>query len=317
MIIWALIDGWQGYLGDTAALAAVAVIGYLFGRRTSKTTDESFDLQLHQELSRATHIAKELQQIAGRIRNDVASHQSSISQFKTRVTTMKANAADDGWQALGSEAESLLIPTMKLATDLSLAYDQLRKQSLQLMNFAGSRTDPHTGLHNRRAMEEQLEVLLSLHEQNASRFSIALLSFECTASGSAADEMLQRFVGMLEGCARDTDVVARYSNEEFVVLMPQTSLAGGMIFSERLLHRAKELPACVVVGGIVEVQANDDSTKLLSRADSALYSARAKGYSCLYQHNGKTLREHDIENRPEQIDQDLDFESAREALTDP
>ncbi len=289
MTLLAMTDILQGYLADTVALAAVAAIGYLW-----PSPDEPSDLQLNQELSRATLIAKELQQIAGRIRQDVASHQANISQFKTRVTKLQSQATDDGWQALSSEAESLLAPTMRLATDLSLAYDELRKQSLQLMNFTGSRTDPHTGIHNRRAMEEQLEVLLSLHEQNASRFSLALFSLDGCSSAVEADELFLRFVGMLENCARDTDVVARYSNEEFVVLMPQTSLAGGVIFSERLLRRAEELPDCVAAGGIVEVQTKDDAEKLLSRADSALYSARANGYNCLYQHNGKTLREHGL-----------------------
>ncbi|NOZ41349.1 MAG: GGDEF domain-containing protein [Planctomycetes bacterium] len=304
MIFFALTDSLQGYLADTVALAAVAVIGYLFGRRSGKFHFEPSDFQLHQELSRATQIAKELQQIAGRIRQDVASHQANISQFKTRVTDLQSQATDDGWQTLSSEAESLLVPTMRLATDLSLAYDQLRKQSLLLMNFAGSRTDPLTGIHNRRAMEEQLEVLLSLHHQNASRFSLALFSLDDCSSTAEADELFCAFVELLESCARDTDVVARYSNEEFVVLMPQTSLAGSVIFSERLLRRAENLPECVVAGGIVEVQAEDDAAKLLSRADSALYSARANGYNCLYQHNGKTLREHEIGRLTETLETD-------------
>lgn len=293
MTLMALVSSFQGYLADTVALAAVAVIGYLVGRRSHKSIDEPVDGQLNQELTRAATIAKELQQIAGRIRQDVAGHQANISQFNTRVADLKSSSTDDGWQALSAEAESLLVPTMKLATDLSLAYDQLRKQSLQLMNFAGSRTDPQTGIHNRRAMEEQLEVLLSLHKQNASRFSLALFSLDC--SHDDTEPLFAEFVELLESCARDTDVVARYSNEEFVVLMPQTSLAGGIIFSERLLKRANAFEQCVVAGGIVEISANDDAEKLLSRADSALYSARANGYNCLYKHNGRTLREHEIE----------------------
>jgi len=78
--------------------------------------------------------------------------------------------------------------------------------------------------------------------------------------------------------------------------MPQTSLAGGVLFGERLLDRTSTnyvFRRCVVAGGVVEVQAADDEEKLLSRADSAVYSARSKGYSCLYQHNGKTIRAHE------------------------
>ena len=301
MLLCAMTEVFPGYMTDTAALAAVAVIGYLFGRRTQVSTDTPPENQLHQELSRATLIAKELQQIAGRIRQDVASHQSNITQFKDRVAGLQSQTGDEGWQTLSSEAEALLAPTMKLATDLSLAYDQLRRQSLLLMNFAGSRTDPQTGIHNRRAMEEQLAVLLSLHEQNDIRFSLALFSLEncSTEEDQEGEELPREFTALLESCARDTDVVARFSSEEYVVLMPQTSLAGATIFSDRLLHRVDDLANCVVAGGIVEVQEREDAEKLLSRADSALYSARASGYSCLYQHNGKNLREHEVEKLAE------------------
>ena len=184
---------------------------------------------------------------------------------------------------------------MKLATDLSLAYDELRKQSALLMNFAGSRTDPQTGLNNRRAMEEQLEILLSLHEKHQSRFSVTLFSVDCSPEEKYHQQAYCEFAALLQSCTRDTDVVARYSNEEFVVVTPQTSLAGATIFSERLLQRTNSELHCVVTGGIVEVQRKDDTESLLSRADSALYSARSHGYSCLYQHNGKSIRPHETE----------------------
>jgi len=174
MTLLAITETVQGYLTDVFALAAVATIGYLVGRRSTRQSDPTpADPKLNHELSRASQIAQELQQIAGRIRQDVATHQANISQFKSRVSQEQTNSTNGGWQVLSAEAETLLVPTMKLATDLSLAYDQLRKHSLQLMNFAGSRNDPLTGIHNRRAMQEQLDILLTLHEQNARPISLA------------------------------------------------------------------------------------------------------------------------------------------------
>jgi len=286
----------HSYLTDTVALATVALIGYLFGRRTGKPTCSATDVKLRQEVSCATHVAQELHLIATRIRQDVAAHQSNIVQFRSRLDNLQSNSTDEGWQKLSAEAETLLAPTMKLTTDLSLAYDQLRKQSLLLMNFAGSRTDPDTGVHNRRALEEQLEVLFSIHEENDSRFSLALFSVDWSSEEAAdSDEMLRAFAESLQNSARDTDMVARYSPQEFVVLMPQTSLAGATIFSDRLLRRIDSEPRLVLAGGIVEVQQDDDPEKMLSRADSALYSARANGYSCLYQHRGQNILPHPVE----------------------
>ncbi|MCG8449426.1 MAG: GGDEF domain-containing protein [Pirellulales bacterium] len=293
-LLLALANNFQGYLTDTTALAAVALIGYLFGNRTHKWMAAASDSRLHQELVRATGIAKDLQQIATRIRQDVASHQSNIAQFKARLENLHADTDDEGWQKLSAEAEMLLKPTMKLATDMSLAYDQLRKQTLQLMNFTGSRTDQHTGIFNRNAMEEQLEVLFLLYEQNKSRFSLALFSVDWCEEETDTHSRLRDFAELLQGCARDTDIVSRYSPEEFVILMPQTSLAGATIFSERLMRSVKSDFHMVLAGGIVEVQQSDDAEKILSRADSALYSARANGYSCLYQHVGQNIRPHEM-----------------------
>ena len=303
MLLLAFFETAQGYLTDTMALAAVALIGYLFGHRTRKQPEEIADDKLDIELSKAVQVAKELHQVAQGIRQDVAAHQSSIANFKTRVSQLKSKADVDGWQVLCGEAEALLVPTMKLATNLSLAYDQLRKQSNQLMNFAGSRSDPLTGVHNRRAMEEQLEVLFSLHVQNDSRFSLALFSAECSVEGEASqaetDELLRDFAELLENCARDTDFVARYSPDEFVVLMPQTTLAGATVFSNRFMRRADAELNCIAGCGLVEILPEESPEKLLSRADSALYSARANGVSCLFLHNGKTIRPHDQELQAE------------------
>jgi len=308
MLLLALAEVAQGYLTDTMALAAVATLGYLVGQRTRKPPTENADDKLVLELSRAVHIAKELHSVANRIRQDVASHQSSILQFESRVSNLTSKESADGWQSLSNEAETLLAPTMEFATKLSLAYDQLRKQSTLLANFAGSRSDPETGVHNRRAMEEQLDVLFTLRDQNNSRFALSLFSVECNSQDQLlsmdSSEELLRFARILESYARDTDLVARYSMDEFVVIMPQTTMAGATVFGDRLLKRVDAELDSVVCGGIVEILAEDTPEKLLSRADSALYSARASEASCLFQHNGKTIRSYEAE-----VDSKLDYSS--------
>jgi diguanylate cyclase (GGDEF)-like protein len=285
----AYVENWQIGLADTAALAAVALIGYLFGHRTRNELAVNNDSQLLNEISRAAQIARELQQIAGRIREDVANHQVNINQFQHRLSAAHLAVDAQGWQTLSQEAEFLLTPTMKLATNLSLAYDELRKQSKQLMVFAGSRTDQESGLRNRKAMEEQLAVLLSMHARDSSRFALAIFCMG-NAEKPVTKDQFAAMARLLSNTARDTDFVARYSRDEFVVLMPQTSLAGATIFSQRLLNLADAELEVFMCGGIVEIINGDTPEKLLSRADSALYSARSECESCLYQHTGKSLR---------------------------
>ena len=289
MHLVAFLEEWTIELADTAALAAVALIGYMFGRRRQIDQAKPCDTQLVNELSRATQIARELQQIANRVREDVALHQANVNEFKSQLGNAQTIDTAQGWQTLSQEAERLLNPTMKLANNLSLAYDELRKQSNHLMVFAGSRTDQETGLRNRRAMEEQLDILLSNHARDASRFSLALF---CVGASDepVSDSLFANMAHLLESTARDTDFVARYSRDEFVVLMPHTSSAGATIFSRRLVGTVDRELGLPVYGGIVEVMDDDTPDKLLSRAASALYSARSEQDGCLYQHTGKTLR---------------------------
>jgi len=296
-IVLALTENIPVYLADTVALAAVAVIGYLFGHRTRQGPKKQVDECLQTELSRAAKIANELQYVAGRIRNEVARHQSNITTFQARIDKLQREDTVDGWITLGEEAEALLVPTIVLSTNLSAAYDQIRKHCSQLTNFAGSRTDSQTGVGNRKALEEQIDIQFSLHAQNHCHFSLALFRVESLSNDSLNDlakvDFLHDFALTLEKCVRETDLVARYSSDEFAVLMPQTTLAGATVFSTRFLQLVDSGPTGKVVGGIVEVQEEDTPEKLFSRADSALYSARTNNRSCLFLHNGKTIRELD------------------------
>jgi GGDEF domain-containing protein len=153
-------------------------------------------------------------------------------------------------------------------------------------------------------LEEHLEAFFSIHAAGKRRFALAIFSIapdEHDASESS-DDRLRRIARLLEECIRDDDLVARYSQDEFVVLMPQTMLAGALAFSERLMVHAKGDLGCAMWGGVVEAASDESPAKLLSRADSALYSARAAGASSLYHHNGVGVRRHPI-----------DFEAANES----
>lgn len=295
-----MIDGMNfelsqfGILTDTMALAAVALLGYLVGHRTRNHNHPPRGEDVADEMDRAVQIAKNLQEVTDRIRQELARHQSSISRFQNRVDKMDGRQADDAWHALTEEAEALLGPTMILSTNLSAAYDQLRQHSAELRNFTGSRTDPETGIGNRRSLDEHLASALVGYGLTQSRFSLAMFrvtgSDELEANEEAKVELRRKFASLTEHTARGTDFVARYSEDEVAVLMSHTTLAGATVFSERLMRLVEVNLDCVICGGLAEVREGDNEEKLFSRVDSALYSARSSGTNALYQHNGQTLR---------------------------
>ena len=294
--VFAILDSVEIGLPVTFALAAIALIGYLFGNRT-RAIKAAFDERRQQELDRAARIAWELETIATRLRQDLVTHHSQLATFKRQLRFAQKEGHDKAWEQLCSEAEAMLGPTMQLTHQLSRAYDEIRQQSDALETFTQGRTDPLTGVGNGRALEQQLSVLLSNAHRGSPAFSVALLSLgregSAAGGGSIANilPLLPKLAGIIRTCMRDSDFVARFGDDEFIVVMPQTIIAGARVFAHRVRKRVTEELSATVCCGLTEVQPGDDTRVLLGRADSALYSAKAAGVNRLFVHTGSHIRE--------------------------
>jgi diguanylate cyclase len=278
----------------TVALAAVAVLGYLFGRRTQTPTPTEVPEieQARRELKRAKAVARELEEISEQIRKSLATHHSSIAHFKDRVTELSGEQKEVAWQELCKEAEEMLKPTLRLAAQIAHAYDEIRQQTNHLMTFTELRTDPLTRVSNRRALDECLDNMFSLMHRYEQPFSIAIFDIdhfkkindEC--GHVRGDQILQRVARIIDDNVRDTDLVARYGGEEFVVVMPHTALEGASIFSERLRAKIESQVQLTISGGVAQAIESDTPQSLIARSDAALYSAKAAGRNLVYRHTG-------------------------------
>jgi diguanylate cyclase len=295
MQIFAELDWSNIHLSTPVALAAVALIGYLVGRRRRELQQLSSEVQARRELKRAQAVAKELERIAVAVRRSIATHHSSVLKFKDRVSSLGGDQQEGAWQELCAEAEGMLKPTLKLAGQLAAAYDEIRQQSNNLMTFTEVRTDALTGVSNRRALDETLESMFAMMHRYEQPFSVTLLDIDHFKEINDeqghlyGDRMLKSVARLLDDNVRDTDMVARYGGEEFVIVMPQTSLDGASIFSERLRRRVEQQLPLTVSGGVSVAADGDNPQTLLARADAALYSAKAAGRNHVFRHNGLTI----------------------------
>src|SRR5215471_14447636 len=94
----------------TSALAAIALIGYLFGNRT-RAMKAAFDERRQQELDRAARIAWKLESIAAGLRKELITHHSQLATFKREIRHAQETGRDQAWEKLCSEAEAMLGPT--------------------------------------------------------------------------------------------------------------------------------------------------------------------------------------------------------------
>jgi diguanylate cyclase len=288
---------WTVRLPMPVALGAVAVIGYWVGRR-GRAQSDAVEFQGRRELKRAHLVAKELELIAETVRHDLAKHHASIVEFKDRVYTMGTEHPEAGWQDLCKEAETMIRPTLKLATQLANAYDEIRQQTAYLMSFTEVRTDPLTGVNNRRALDETLSSMFALMHRYETRFSVAIIDIDHFKKINDAqghlygDSVLAAVARVLSDGARETDVVARYGGEEFVIVTPQTLVEGACVFAERVRSRVEAALPLTVSIGVANAVDGDNAQTLLARADAALYGAKAGGRNRVFFHTGLKIQQY-------------------------
>jgi diguanylate cyclase (GGDEF)-like protein len=276
------------------ALAIVATIGYLFGRRSKGGGDEAA-FRSRRELKRAQLVAAELEKIAWDLRKGLAKHHASVSKFRDRVGRLNDEQQEATWKELCREAEDILKPTLQLATQIANAYDEIRQQSANLMTFTEVRTDPLTGVNNRRGMADAVAGQFAMMHRYGTTFALAI--FDIDHFKRVNDEkghlqgyqMLQELARLFDQSARETDVVARYGGEEFVVVMPQTDLDGAGLFAERLRMRVETELSITISGGVAQAREGDTQDTLLARADSALYQAKSADRNGVFCHNGQEI----------------------------
>lgn len=285
------MDWWSVQIPIPVALAFVAAMGYMISRWHRHVPNDMV-IRSRRELKRAQNVASELERITWTVRQSLTKHHVSVLKFRERVGRLDEQQQEAAWRELCREAESILKPTMQLATQMASAYDEIRQQSAALMSFTEVRTDPLTGVNNRRGFDDAISTQFAMMSRYHTVFSMAILDIDHFKQVNDreghvyGDRVLQELANLFEECVRDTDVIARYGGEEFIIVMPQTDLAGACSFSERLRFQVANRLAITVSGGVTVAVEGDTAESLLARADSALYSAKDGGRNCIFCRSG-------------------------------
>ena len=151
--------------------------------------------------------------------------------------------------------------------------------------------DPLTGLPNRAAWSERLDHEVNAWHQRGNSLSLAMLDldhFKRINDGYghlAGDKVLKIIANVLRKRLRPSDFIARFGGEEFVLLMPDSSLSDALAVGEVLraaiaacpFHFKGEPVTITVSMGVAQLQPSERSELALKRADEALYRAKAAG----------------------------------------
>jgi len=154
-------------------------------------------------------------------------------------------------------------------------------------------TDPLTGLHNRRYMNGQLEALVARANRGGDPVALLVLDIDHFKSVNdsfghdAGDEVLREFSVRLATNVRAVDLPCRFGGEEFVVVMPGTTLEDAHRIAERIRRDVGASPFRILGGeplgitvsvGVAATMGGDDTpASLLKRADEGVYEAKNSG----------------------------------------
>ena len=149
-----------------------------------------------------------------------------------------------------------------------------------------SRTDPLTGLANRRNLMERIEVEMAHALRADTPLTLAMIDldhfkdFNDRYGHVVGDTVLRSVAAMMISNTRDQDLVARYGGEEFCLVLPDTDLVGGHHLLDHLRVGGRESTSELGVtlsAGLTSWDGIEDPVLFIERADRALYQAKSSG----------------------------------------
>ncbi len=170
-------------------------------------------------------------------------------------------------------------------------------------------TDELTGLYNRKYLHSRLDAEISRAKRYGTSLSCVLIDIDFFKTVNDmygydwGDVLLKKIAQMLEALIRKEDILTRYGDEEFILVLPNTSEEQAFIFAERFrrdIEKMEFIPASeeerhpiTISGGISAYpfleNVEENSNTIIRYAEHALYSAKKRGKNQIVQFSKMNL----------------------------
>lgn len=177
---------------------------------------------------------------------------------------------------------------------LARIYSALRIKTLQDRLLESSHQDPLTSLYNRRYMSERIEQEFQRCRRHDRPISLAMIDIDFfknvndTYGHDVGDTVLRLLANELKLQLRKSDIVSRYGGEEFVILLPETTLENAHLVLDKIRNQISNIlipiedspPFSITFsGGIAGGSLAPEMTPAdaLKIADKHLYEAKLSG----------------------------------------
>lgn len=155
--------------------------------------------------------------------------------------------------------------------------------------FAQARKDSLTGLSNRFVFEERISSIVEQAKRHGHPLTLASLDLDHfkavndSMGHMKGDQVLKQVAEILKNQVRLTDLLVRMGGDEFLLVLPDTSIRDARYLAERLCLAVEELNIVTDAGklavsiGLSEWEAGMNIDDWMERADDILYQAKANG----------------------------------------
>lgn len=178
---------------------------------------------------------------------------------------------------------------LKTHMDLKKSNDQIRSYIEKLDHAA--KTDPLTGLYNRRYLLEKIDQELRQFKSTTKVFSLLIADIDFFKQindrygHTCGDNILSAVSARLASVCREADTLARWGGEEFLLLLPNTDQTIALKVAERLRKMVEDqvIPynehriSVTITCGVATFNGDENIDELISRADNLLYLGKERG----------------------------------------
>jgi len=203
----------------------------------------------------------------------------------------------DGHVLFIAEPTHAVSDLVTVSAELQMAKQILERKEIELQSVLAqahevSHTDALTFLPNRRQIMVDLQNAVSFSDRYGTPLTISMLDIDHFKNINdkhghiVGDEVLRSLAGELRQQIRHPDTIGRYGGEEFLIVLPHSTMKAATEQAQRLCEKVRALS--IVIGdetlsvtisiGVAQYRIEkEDWQTFLSRADRALYQAKTDG----------------------------------------
>jgi diguanylate cyclase (GGDEF)-like protein len=249
------------------------------------------------QMDKAGEMLAAIAELASSVARGVGEHNTKVQEINHGLKQPDSQNETGALTAI----HKLIAVNEHMERQLAAAEQKLQDQAREIETHStAARTDPLTGLANRRAFDDAMARCVENLTRRGEPATVMMVDvdffkkFNDSYGHKVGDEVLKGVGAMLRQAARDHDIVSRYGGEEFTVLFPNTTIEQAAAVAEaarKEIHRAQiqlngKTLRVTASAGLAELQVNETIATLLDRADAALYASKAAGRNCHHWHDG-------------------------------